>query len=56
MQSILAGCITPSIATALDELNSVFGAFFDPNRIQPRRPNCGPQSLLCIPEANQASK
>jgi len=40
----------------LDELNSAFGAFFDPNRIQPRRPNCGPQSLWCIPEANEASK
>ncbi|MBI4760310.1 MAG: winged helix-turn-helix transcriptional regulator [Chloroflexi bacterium] len=32
---------------ALDELNAAFGAFFDPNRIQPRRPNCGPQSLIC---------
>jgi len=40
---------------ALDELNSIFGTFFDPNRIQPRRPNCGPQSLICIPEVNQAS-
>jgi ArsR family transcriptional regulator len=41
---------------ALDELNSAFGAFFDPKRIQPRQPNCGPQSLLCLPEANEASK
>ena len=41
---------------ALDELNSAFGAFFAPERIQPRRPNCGPQSLLCIPETNEASK
>lgn len=41
---------------ALDELNSAFGAFFDPNRIQARRPNCGPQSLLCIPEINEANK
>lgn len=29
--------------TALAELNQVFGAFFDANRIQPRRPSCGPQ-------------
>ncbi len=41
---------------ALDELNAAFGTFFDPERIQPRRPNCGPQSLLCIPETNEASK
>ena len=33
---------------ALEELNAAFGAFFDPNRIQPRRPNCGPQSLICL--------
>jgi len=41
---------------ALDELNAAFGAFFDPNRIKPRRPNCGPQSLICIPETNKVSK
>jgi ArsR family transcriptional regulator len=41
---------------ALDELNSAFGAFFDPQRIQPRRPSCGPQSLVSIPEVNQAGK
>jgi ArsR family transcriptional regulator len=41
---------------ALEELNAAFGAFFDPNRIQPRRPTCGPKNLLCLPEANQASK
>ena len=41
---------------ALDELNSAFGAFFDSNRIQARSPSCGPQSLLCIPETNEASK
>ena len=41
---------------ALDELNSAFGAFFDPKRIQPRQPNCGPQSLICLPETNEASK
>jgi ArsR family transcriptional regulator len=27
---------------ALQELNDAFGAFFDPERIRPRRPNCGP--------------
>lgn len=27
---------------ALDELNAAFGAFFDPNRIQSRWPQCGP--------------
>lgn len=41
---------------ALEELNAAFGAFFDPDRIQPRRPNCGPQSLICLPEVNEASK
>lgn len=41
---------------ALEELNSVFGAFFDPNRIKPRRPNCGPQSLICLPEMDETSK
>lgn len=29
---------------ALGELNAAFGAFFDPNRIQPRQPKCGPQA------------
>jgi len=28
---------------ALAELNALFGAFFDPARIQPRRLTCGPQ-------------
>ena len=28
---------------ALDALNEAFGGFFDPDRIKPRRPNCGPQ-------------
>jgi ArsR family transcriptional regulator len=32
--------------TTLDELNTAFGAFFDPARIKPRRPACGPQSAL----------
>jgi ArsR family transcriptional regulator len=31
---------------ALDELNAAFGSFFDPTRIKPRRPTCGPQSAL----------
>jgi ArsR family transcriptional regulator len=29
---------------ALDALNAAFGAFFDPARIQPRHPTCGPAS------------
>jgi ArsR family transcriptional regulator, arsenate/arsenite/antimonite-responsive transcriptional repressor len=28
---------------ALEELNEALGIFFDPRRIKPRRPNCGPQ-------------
>jgi ArsR family transcriptional regulator len=35
---------------ALNDLNSAFGAFFDPARIQPRHPMCGPQSALVWPE------
>lgn len=31
---------------ALDELNETFGAFFDPARIKPRLPSCGPQGAL----------
>jgi len=31
---------------ALDELNEIFGMFFDPARIKPRRPTCGPQGAL----------
>lgn len=31
---------------ALQDLNAVLGAFFDPARIQPRRPACGPQGTL----------
>jgi len=34
---------------ALDELNEVFGLFFDPGRIKPRRPTCGPQGALVRP-------
>lgn len=33
---------------ALDELNIAFGAFFDPKRIQPRRPSCGPRNLISV--------
>jgi ArsR family transcriptional regulator len=29
-----------------DELNAAFGLAFDPSRIKPRRPTCGPQSAL----------
>jgi len=32
--------------TALEELNRVFGDFFDPARIKPRRPTCGPEGAL----------
>ena len=31
---------------ALGALNAAFGAFFDPWRIQPRRPACGPQATI----------
>ena len=31
---------------ALQDLNAVLGAFFDPARIRPRRPACGPQGTL----------
>src|SRR5512136_2391388 len=30
----------------LNELNEMFGVFFDPARIKPRRPTCGPQNSL----------
>jgi ArsR family transcriptional regulator len=30
----------------LHDLNTAFGAFFDPARIQPRHPTCGPQSAF----------
>ena len=32
--------------TSLAELNQAFGAFFDADRIRPRRPSCGPQGAL----------
>ncbi len=41
---------------ALEELNAALGRFFDPNRIQPRRPTCGPRNLVSIPEINEAGK
>jgi ArsR family transcriptional regulator, arsenate/arsenite/antimonite-responsive transcriptional repressor len=31
---------------ALTELNALFGAFFEPGRIKPRRLTCGPQGEL----------
>lgn len=31
---------------ALEQLNAVFGTFFDPERIQPRHPACGPQGTI----------
>jgi len=35
----------------LDELHSMIDTFFDPNRIQPRRPDCGPEeALVQIPD------
>jgi len=33
---------------ALDELNSSWDAFFNPARILPRRPSCGPASTLIL--------
>jgi len=41
---------------ALDELNYAFGAFFDPERIQPRQPKCGPQTLISPSEINVSEK
>ena len=42
--------------TALDELNTTFGSFFDPKRIQPRRLTCGPQTLVCAPDSTISEK
>lgn len=33
---------------AMEELKQVFGDFFDPARIQPRRLTCGPQGVIDI--------
>ena len=41
---------------ALEELNSVFGTFFDPTRIKPRRTTCGPKNLISIPEVVACEK
>ena len=41
---------------ALNELNSSFGAFFDPARIQPRRLTCGPQALICATDLTVSEK
>ncbi|MCK6540461.1 MAG: metalloregulator ArsR/SmtB family transcription factor [Anaerolineales bacterium] len=41
---------------ALEELNSAFGAFFDPKRIQPRQPKCGPQALVSLTDINVTEK
>jgi ArsR family transcriptional regulator, arsenate/arsenite/antimonite-responsive transcriptional repressor len=41
---------------ALDELNSAFGTFFNPTRIQPRRLTCGPQTLVGTPDAAVSRK
>lgn len=31
---------------ALEALNHTYDSFFDPDRIKPRRPNCGPQGSV----------
>lgn len=31
---------------ALADLNAAYGVFFDPERIKPRRPTCGPQGSI----------
>jgi len=41
---------------ALDELNAAFGAFFDPDRIKPRRSTCGPKDLVPICEIAETEK
>jgi ArsR family transcriptional regulator, arsenate/arsenite/antimonite-responsive transcriptional repressor len=38
---------------SLTALTDAFGAFFDANRIQPRRPTCGPQGAV-VPMADIA--
>src|SRR5512143_3174170 len=35
---------------ALQELQTMFGIFFDPTRIKPRRLTCGPQALIGAPK------
>ncbi len=41
---------------AMEELNTTFGVFFDPSRIQPRRLTCGPQTLVCAPNTAISEK
>jgi ArsR family transcriptional regulator len=41
---------------ALDDLNKAFGAFFDPDRILPRRVTCGPKNLISISEMDKTKK
>ena len=41
---------------AMEELNTSFGSFFDPSRIQPRRLTCGPQTLVCAPNTAISEK
>lgn len=36
--------------TSLRDLNKAFEIFFDPQRIQPRHPACGPQGVLLQPK------
>ena len=36
---------------ALNELNTAFGAFFNPSRLQSRHPSCGPRSAFARLEA-----
>ena len=40
---------------ALDELNDTFGAFFNPERIQPRRLTCGPQVQVSLTDVKVLS-
>jgi len=40
---------------ALTALNTAFGTFFDPARIQPRRDVCGPQSSVNLAAADERS-
>lgn len=41
---------------ALEELNAAFGAFFEINRIKPRRNTCGPKNLVSVPELIEAKQ
>ena len=39
----------------LNELNDAFGAFFGAERIQPRRPSCGPRGAFTRPQDLQVA-